>query len=195
MIDVGKEVMVEVSARHVHLTQEQVDVLFGKGYKLTPKKALSQPGQFLACERVDIVGKKKTFKDVAILGPIRDKAQVELSISDCISLEINGQLRGSGDIAGTDGIKICTDKSEVFLKEGVIVAQRHIHMTPDDAKKIGVQDKELVSVKIEEGSGRDLIFSNVVVRVSEASSLAMHIDTDEGNAGMITSGMKGKILL
>jgi len=192
---INKEVLIEVSARHVHLTQEQVEILFGKGHKLTPKKYLSQPGHFLACERVNLIGEKKTFKDVAILGPVRSEAQVELSLSDCFSLGVNGELRGSGDIGGTSGIRICTDMAEIQLGEGVIVAQRHIHMTRDDAKNIGVKDKELVMVKIETGLGRDLVFADVVIRISEESSLSMHIDTDEGNAAMITGKVKGRIIV
>jgi len=192
---ISKEVLIEVSARHVHLTQEQVEILFGKGHKLTPKKYLSQPGHFLAYERVNLIGEKKVFKDVAILGPVRSKAQVELSLSDCFSLGVKGKLRSSGDVKGTSGIKICTNEAEIQLGEGVIVAHRHIHMTPNDAEEIGVKDNESVSVKIETGLGRDLIFSDVVVRVSEESSLSMHIDTDEGNAAMITGKVKGRILV
>jgi len=128
------------------------------------------------------------------LGPVRNSAQVELSMSDCFSLGVEGQLRESGDTIGTSGVKICTNESKLYLDEGVIVAQRHIHMTPDDARKIGVKNKELVNVKIETGIGRDLIFSDVVIRISENSALSMHIDTDEGNAAMIKKGVKGKML-
>lgn len=190
-----KEVLIEVSARHVHLTQEQVEILFGNGHTLTPKKCLSQPGHFLAEERVNLIGSKKIYKDVAILGPVRDKAQVELSFSDCYSLGVKGELRNSGDIKGTPGIKISTDMAELEIDEGVIVAHRHIHMTPKDAEDIGVKDNELVSVKIETGLGRNLIFSDVLIRVSENSSLSMHIDTDEGNAAMVTSNGKGRIIV
>lgn len=190
-----KEVLVEVSARHVHLTAEQVEILFGRGYELTQDKMLSQPGQFLAKERVNIVGKKKELLNVAILGPVREAAQVELSLTDCFSIGVNGELRDSGNISGTSGIKIYTEKAAIELNEGVIAAQRHIHMTPNDALNFKVKDKQLVDVKISNGLGRSLIFSDVLIRVSDKYALAMHIDTDEANAARISGITEGFIIV
>lgn len=189
-----KEVLIEVSARHIHLTQEQVEILFGKGHKLTPKKYLSQPGHFLAEERVDIVGPKKIYKSVAILGPVRDKAQVELALSDCFSLGVEGMLRDSGDIKDTPGIILKSELAEAELKEGVIVPRRHIHMTYKDASEYGLKDMDVVCVRVEAGLGRDITFADVLVRVSDEYALSMHIDTDEGNAAMLLKHGKGIIM-
>ena len=174
-----KDIKLEVSARHVHLSQEDVDVLFGKGHTLTMKKELSQPGQFACEERVTVVGPKKTFENVAILGPVRPASQVEFAKSDCFALGIMGAIRESGDIEGTPGVELRTENGSVTLDKGLIIAKRHIHMTPEDAKEFGVNDKDVVSVKVE-SNDRALIFGDVVVRVSDKFALAMHIDTDEG---------------
>ena len=182
-----KDIKVEISARHVHLSQEAVDVLFGKGHTLTPKKELSQPGQFACEERVTVVGPKKTFENVAVLGPVRPTSQVEFAKSDCFALVIMGAIRESGDIEGTPGVELRTENGSVILENGLIVAKRHIHMTTEDAKEFGVSDKEVVSVKLE-SQDRSLIFGDVVVRVSDKFSLAMHIDTDEGNAANVGNG-------
>lgn len=187
-----KDIMLEVSARHVHLTQEAVDVLFGEGHQLTFKKALSQPGQFACEERVTVVGPKKTFENVAVLGPVRPSSQVEFAKSDCFALGIMGAIRESGDIEGTPAVELRTDKGSVMLDKGLIIAKRHIHMTPADAEEFGVQDKEIVSVAVE-SNDRKLIFGDVVVRVSEKFALAMHIDTDEGNAVNVGNGDGTKI--
>ena len=176
-----QSIMVEVSARHVHVTREVLDVLFGKGYELTKKKDLSQPGQFASNERVTVVGPKKEQKNVSILGPIRPYTQVELSLTDTRSLGFDAPVRESGDIDKTPGCKLVGPCGEVEIKEGVIVAKRHIHMTPDDAAALGVQNGQIVAVKIDT-AGRGLTFGEVVVRVNENFRLAMHIDTDEGNA-------------
>ena len=189
-----KEIIIEVSARHIHITQEQVEILFGKGHKLTPKKYLSQPGHFLAEERVDIVGPKKTYKSVAILGPVRDKAQVELALSDCFSLGVEGVLRDSGDIKNTPGIILKTELAEIKLVEGVIVPRRHIHMTCKDASEYALKDMDVVSVRVDAGLGRDITFADVLVRVSDEYALSMHIDTDEGNAAMLLKHGKGSII-
>lgn len=175
--------IIETSARHVHVTTEDLETLFGKGYKLTPKKDLSQPGQFACEERVTVVGPKKELARVSILGPVRSATQVELSATDCRSVGIDIAVRESGCIDGTPGCKLVGPAGEVELKEGVIVAKRHIHMTPADAEKFGVKDKDIVSVKAE-SADRSLIFGDVVVRVSDSYALAMHIDTDESNAAL-----------
>ena len=187
-----KNIKLEVSARHVHLSQEHVNILFGEGYELTPKKELSQPGQFACEERVTIVGPKKTFENVAVLGPVRPESQVEFAKSDCFALGIMGAIRESGDIEGTPGVELKTEKGSVMLNKGLIIAKRHIHMTPEDAEEFGVKDKDIVSVEVK-SNDRKLTFGDVVVRVSEKFSLAMHIDTDEGNAVNVGNGDGTKI--
>lgn len=188
-----KTVLVEVSARHVHVSREDLDLLFGKGYELTPKKDLSQPGQFACEERVTIVGPKKELKNVSILGPIRANTQVEISMTDARSIGLSAPIRESGDIEGTPGCKLIGPAGEVEIKQGVIVAKRHIHMTPADAEQYQLKDKQVVQVQID-GEDRSTIYGDVVVRVSEKFALAMHIDTDEGNAAGTKPGMMGEIL-
>lgn len=188
-----KTVMVETSARHVHVTEETLEILFGKGYQLTKKKDLSQPGQFACEERVQVIGPKNSFPAVSILGPTRPADQVELSASDARSIGVAAPVRESGDIAGSGACKLVGPKGEVELKEGVIVAKRHIHMTPEDAENYGVKDKQVVSVKIDSPE-RSLVFDDVVVRVSPKFKLAMHIDTDESNAVMAGRDATGVIV-
>lgn len=188
-----KTVMVETSARHVHVTEETLEILFGKGYQLTKKKDLSQPGQFACEERVQVIGPKNSFPAVSILGPTRPADQVELSASDARSIGVAAPVRESGDIAGSGACKLVGPKGEVELKEGVIVAKRHIHMTPEDAENYGVKDKQVVSVKIDSHE-RSLVFGDVVVRVSPKFKLAMHIDTDESNAVMAGRDATGVIV-
>ena len=188
-----KTVMVETSARHVHVTEETLEILFGKGYQLTKKKDLSQPGQFACEERVQVIGPKNSFPAVSILGPTRPADQVELSASDARSIGVAAPVRESGDIAGSGACKLVGPKGEVELKEGVIVAKRHIHMTPEDAENYGVKDKQVVSVKIESPE-RSLVFGDVVVRESPKFKLAMHIDTDESNAVMAGRDATGVIV-
>lgn len=188
-----KTVMVETSARHVHVTEETLEILFGKGYQLTKKKDLSQPGQFACEERVQVIGPKNSFPAVSILGPTRPADQVELSASDARSIGVAAPVRESGDIAGSGACKLVGPKGEVELKEGVIVAKRHIHMTPEDAENYGVKDKQVVSVKIDSPE-RSLVFGDVVVRVSPKFKLAMHIDTDESNAVMAGRDTTGVIV-
>ena len=185
--------LIETSARHVHVTQEVLETLFGKGYELTVKKELSQPGQFASNERVAVVGPKNSFPAVSILGPVRPETQVELSASDARSVGIAAPIRESGDIKGSGACKLVGPKGEVELSEGVIIAKRHIHATPEDAEKLGVKDKEIVNVKVESPE-RSLIFGDVVVRVSPKYALAMHIDTDESNAASVTPGMMVEIV-
>ena len=188
-----KEVLVETSARHIHVSKADLETLFGAGYELTKKKDLSQPGQFACEERVQVIGAKGSFPAFSILGPTRPDTQVELSASDARSIGVVAPCRESGDIAGSGACKLVGPKGEVELTEGVIVAKRHIHATPEDAEKFGVCDKQIVDVKVE-SDGRTLIFGDVVVRVSPSYALAMHIDTDESNAAFAAPGMMGEIL-
>ena len=189
-----KTVMVETSARHVHVTEETLEILFGKGYQLTKKKDLSQPGQFACEERVQVIGPKNSFPAVSILGPTRPADQVELSASDARSIGVAAPVRESGDIAGSGACKLVGPNGEVELKEGVIVAKRHIHMTPEDAENYGVKDKQVVSVKIDSPE-RSLVFGDVVVRVSPSYAPAMHIDTDESNAAGLSGTVDGEVIL
>lgn len=178
---------VAVSARHVHLTQEAVEALFGEGYQLTPYKPLSQPGQFACNERVTLVGPKNKIERVRILGPVRSKNQVEISRTDEFFLGIDAPIRASGHVEGSPGIHLIGDKGELTIKEGVICAWRHIHMTPKDAEKFGVKDKDVVEVRVQNNK-RPITFGNVLVRVKDSYKLEMHIDTDEGNAAELNTG-------
>lgn len=188
-----KTVLVETSARHVHVDRKTLDILFGEGYELTHKKDLSQPGQFACEERIQVIGTKGSFPSVSILGPIRPNTQVELSAADARSIGVKAPVRESGDIAGSGACKLVGPKGEVEISEGVIVAKRHIHCTPEDAEKYGLSDKQVVSVKITSAE-RSLVFGDVVVRVSPKFALAMHIDTDESNAAGATPGLMGEII-
>lgn len=188
-----KTVMVETSARHVHVTEETLEILFGKGYQLTKKKDLSQPGQFACEERVQVIGPKNSFPAVSILGPTRPADQVELSASDARSIGVAAPVRESGDIAGSGACKLVGPKGEVELKEGVIVAKRHIHLTKADAEELGVKDKDVVWVKVETPE-RKAILGDVVCRVSDSYAKAMHIDTDEANAIGSVPGLTGVIV-
>ncbi len=188
----AKEVLVEISARHVHVSQKDLEVLFGEGYALTPKKDLSQPGQFACEEKVTIVGAKSQLK-ASILGPVRPDTQVELSLTDARAIGVTAPIRESGDVAGSGACKIVGPCGEVELTEGVIAAKRHIHMTVADGEKYGICDKQIVSVKVDT-NGRSLIFGDVVARVSDSYALAMHIDTDEANAALVGPGCIGEIL-
>lgn len=187
------EFIVETSARHLHLTQEAVEVLFGAGYQLTKKKDLSQPGQYACEERVTVEGPKKSIAGVSILGPVRKANQVELSATDARSIGIAAPIRESGDVAGSGACKLIGPAGELEISEGVIVAKRHIHATVADAEALGVTNGEIVNVKID-SDGRSLIFGDVVVRVSDSYALAMHIDTDESNAAACPRDCKGVIV-
>lgn len=184
------KVMIETSARHVHLTREHVDILFGAGHQLTNKKNLSQPGQFACEEKVEIVGEKGSIK-ASVLGPERSATQVELSLTDARSIGVKAPIRESGDIAGSGACKLVGPCGEVAISEGVIAAKRHIHLTPETAAEIGVADKQIVKVKT--NGQRPLIFDDVVVRVSPKFAPAMHIDTDESNAAFGCN--EGEIIL
>ena len=174
-------ILVETSARHVHVTEADLETLFGKGYQLTVKKELSQPGQYASNERVTVVGPKKELANVSILGPCRSATQVELSMTDARSIGIVAPVRESGDVVGSAGCKLVGPAGEVEIGEGVIIAKRHIHMTPADAAAAGAAYKDIVKV-VTGGNGRKLVFDDVVIRVSEKFATAMHIDTDESNA-------------
>ncbi len=181
-----KTIPVGVSARHVHLSQKDLEILFGEGYQLTPKKPLSQPGQYAAEETVEVVGPKRSLPTVRILGPVRGQTQVELSLTDCFTIGVTAPVRESGDIKGSGSVTLVGPKGQVTLEEGVIVAGRHIHMHPDDAKRFGVTDKQRVRVKTE--GERAMIMENVIVRVRDDFALEMHIDTDEANAAGLANG-------
>ena len=189
----SQKILVETSARHVHVTQEVLESLFGACHQLVSKKDLSQPGQFASTDKVKVVGPKGELA-MSILGPCRDHNQVEVSFSDARALGVSAPVRESGDIASSAPCKLVGPAGEVELKEGVIVAKRHIHMTPKDAEELGVTNGEIVSVKCESKFDRHLIFGDVVVRVSPKYALAMHIDTDECNAGGLAGEVYGEIV-
>lgn len=180
------KIPVGISARHVHVTREHLDILYGRGHELTPVKMLSQPGEFASEEMVDIVTEKGSFQHVRILGPLRKHTQIELAISDTFRLGLRPPVRDSGHIADTPGVKLVGPAGTVTLPEGVIVAWRHIHMTPADAARYGVKDKDYVSVKTV--GDRAITFHNVLIRVSDKFSLEFHVDTDEGNAAGLKNG-------
>ena len=196
--------IIETSARHVHVTQETLEKLFGEGAELTVKKELSQPGQFASNQKVDLVAYKKNkvtgelvesrLKGVSILGPVRKADQVELSLTDARTLGVVAPVRESGDVAGSGVCKLVGPAGEVELKEGVIAAKRHIHMTPADAEEFGVKNGDIVSVKVLKDTGRSVIFGDTVIRVSPTYGLAMHIDTDEANAGALSGEVFGEIV-
>lgn len=189
----SKKFIIETSARHVHVTQEHLEILFGAGATLTKKKDLSQPGQYACEERVTIVGPKKELANVSILGPVRPDTQVELSATDARSIGIAAPIRESGDVEGSGACKIVGPCGEVEISQGVIVAKRHIHLTPEDAEELGVQDKEVVWVRCET-DGRKAILGDVVCRVSPKFARAMHIDTDESNAIGAGRELEGEIV-
>lgn len=182
----GYMVPVGVSARHVHLTQADVETLFGTGYHLTKKKEL-MGGQFASNEQVTIVGMKlRAIENVRILGPVRKASQVEISQTDAMKLGVRAPLRDSGDISGSAPIAIVGPKGAIYLKEGCIVARRHIHMSPADARAAGLKDKDVVSVVAD--NARGTTFDEVLIRVDDSFTLEMHIDTDEANASNIKTG-------
>lgn len=181
----GNKIPVAVSNRHVHLSEKDLEILFGKGYKLNKLKDLSQPGQYAAKECVTLVGPSGVKTGVRVLGPERDKTQVEISRTDSFELGVKPPVRDSGSLSGSPGIVLVGPGGAVTLLEGVIFAWRHIHMTPEDAAKFGLSDKQYVKVKA--GKERGLIFDNVLVRVSSKYRLEMHVDTDEANAGLINN--------
>lgn len=180
------ELPIAMSNKHIHLSQEDLYKLFGEGYELTKKKDLSQPGQYAAEEKVDIVGPKGTLSGVRVLGPVRKATQIEISISDGFKLGINAPIKNSGDLKGTPGAKIVGPKGEIEIKEGVIVAARHIHMSAEEAKEFGVKDRDIVKVRTR--GIRGLVFENVLVRSGDGHKLEMHVDIEEGNAAGVKNG-------
>ena len=183
-------VELEASGRHVHVTKDQAQILFG--HSLTPKRPLSQPGQYLANERVTVIGPKGEFRSVAVLGPERKEAQVEVSLTDARVLGIAAPVRLSGDGKNTPGAKLVGEKGSVVLDQGVLVAQRHIHLTPEDAAGFGVKDKQIV--KLQTYTARPVIFEDVAVRVSPEFASYVHLDYDEANACGFCKGDLGRIL-
>ena len=188
------KILVETSARHVHISKEHLAILFGADAELTVKKELSQPGQFACNERVTIVGPKGEMANVSILGPTRPETQVELSRTDTRKVGIDAPIRESGQLEGTPGCKLIGPKGEVELTKGVIVAKRHAHIPPDVAEQWGIKDQQIVSLKVGDNE-RSLIFGDVVARVSASTGLAVHIDTDEANAAGLNGAVEGEIIL
>jgi len=183
-------VELEASGRHVHVTKEQALLLFG--HPLTPKRPLSQPGQYLANERVTVIGPRGEFQNVAVLGPERKEAQVEISLTDARTLGIDAPVRLSGDVGETPGARLLGEKGSVQLRQGVMAAQRHIHLTPEDAKRFGVKDQQLV--KLQTYTSRPVLFEDVAVRVSPKFASFVHLDYDEANACGFQKGDLGRIL-
>jgi acetate kinase len=188
-----KKIPVAISARHIHLTQQSVEVLFGPGHQLTQRNILSQPGQYACNETLTVVGPKNSIERVRILGPIRPQDQVEISRTDEFFLGLDAPIRASGDVKNSPGVTLVGPKGKLELKQGVICAWRHIHMTPEDATYFGVKDRDVVEVAIE-GTGRGLIFGEVLVRVHTFFALEMHIDTDEANAAELNPGTEGALI-
>lgn len=185
-------VMVEASGRHVHLSRKEVDALFGKGHQLKAVKPLSQPGQYACEERVSIVGPKGTLHRVVVLGPERKESQIEISATDALTLGLHPPIRQSGDIDNTPGVKLCVGEREVTLSRGVIIAKRHIHLTPKDAERFHVQDGEILKLKV--FGKRPVIFEDLVARVSKDFATAVHLDYDEANACGYEKGCFGMIV-
>ena len=193
MVVIKMKIMVETSAHHIHVTRATLDVLYGEGYQLTNKKDLSQPGQFACAEKVTVVGPRGEMT-MSILGPERPDDQVEVSLTDARKLGIAAPIRESGDVAGTPGCKLIGPNGEIEIAQGVIAAKRHLHFDPKTAEEYGLKDKDIVSVKVGMGTGRETIFNDCVVRVSTKYAPAMHIDTDESNAAGLTGTCDGEIL-
>ena len=183
-------VELEASARHVHVTKEQANILFG--HNLTPKRPLSQPGQFLAQERVAVVGPKGELNHVAVLGPARKEAQVEVSMTDARVLGLQPPIRESGKVAGSPGVVLRSEKAELAIEQGVIIAQRHLHLTPEDAQRFAVADRQVVRLQV--FTERPLIFQDVLVRVRPDFATRAHLDFDEANACAMQPGDFGRIL-
>lgn len=188
----GKDVPVEISARHVHLNREDCDRLFGKGYELTRKRGLSQPGQYLAQERLKLVTERGQIANVAVLGPLRTHTQVELSLTDARTLGIGAPVRLSGDLRGAADVLLVGPKGAVWAAGSAIAAKAHVHMTPEDARKYGVKDGQAVGIRLK--GERQVCLEDVIVRVSDAFALAVHIDYDEANAAGIRDAVTGRLI-
>lgn len=186
------KVEVGLSNKHLHLKDEDIEILFGKGHKLTPTKDLKQPGQFACEEKVDIVGPKGTLKGIRVLGPARPETQIELAMTDARGIGISAPIRESGKLDGTPGCKLIGPAGEVELDHGVIIALRHVHLNPAQAEEAGVKDKQVVSIKVE--GERGLVFDNVLVRAGDAHEREIHLDTDEGNAAGLGNNSFGIII-
>ena len=187
-----RTVPIGLSNKHIHVSQADLETLFGKGYQLTPMKDLSQPGQYAAEEKIDVVGPKGTLKGIRILGPVRPETQLEVSVGDGFCLGIKAPLRNSGDIADTPGVKLIGPAGEVEIAKGAIVAARHIHMSTEEGATYGLKDKDVVCVKLD--GPRGLTFDNVLVRVHPDFKLDMHLDVEEGNAAGAKNGQIATIL-
>lgn len=188
----GYKAAIGISNKHLHLSEQDIETLFGKGHKLTPKKDLVQPGQFASEEKVDIVGPKRTLSGVRVLGPARKETQIELAMTDARTIGISAPLRESGHLEGTPGCKLIGPEGEVELDHGVIIAQRHIHLSPEQAEEAGVKDHDVVKIKVE--GARQLVFDEVIVRSGPTHEREIHIDTDEGNAAGCTPDSVGEIV-
>ncbi len=188
----NQRIPIEVSARHIHLSQKDLEALFGKNYKLKKLRQLTQPCDFAAEETVNLKVNSKILKNIRIVGPTRDKTQVEISMTDAINLGINPCIRNSGDIKGTPGAILISPKKKIVFKEGIIIAARHIHCATNEAKELGLKNGMVVSVKID--GKRGIIFNNVLIRVKDDYKLCLHLDTDEGNAAGIDKKGKGLLL-
>jgi putative phosphotransacetylase len=188
----GYKVVIGISNKHLHLSAKDMATLFGEGAELTPDKWLGQPGQYATVERVDVVGPKGAFKGMRIIGPLRDETQVEISMTDARALGIDAPIRESGKLEGTPGCKIVGPKGEVEIDHGVIVALRHIHLSPEQAQEAGVADKDLVDVQTY--GTRPLIFQDVLIRSGDKHEREFHVDTDEGNAAGIATGGEIEII-
>ncbi|MDR3363673.1 MAG: phosphate propanoyltransferase [Clostridiales Family XIII bacterium] len=188
----GYKVGVGISNKHLHLSEADLETLFGQGARLTPFKALVQPGQFAADERVDIIGPKGAFKGIRIIGPVRARTQVEISLTDARALGIDPPVRESGKTEGTPGVKLVGPAGEIDIAEGVIVALRHIHLSPAEAAEAGLKDKDLVDVQT--FGTRPLIFQDVLIRSGDAHLREFHVDTDEANAGGLANGQEVEIV-
>jgi len=188
-----KKIKVEVSARHLHVTQEDLEALFGEDYVLESKKSLSQKGEFASNALVKLVGPKSEMENVRIVGPVRSYTQVELSRTDCFNIGIKAPLRLSGKIEGSGKVKVVGPAGELDLEKGVIIAKRHIHLAEHEAHEFGVKNGQEVKVAID--SARSLVFEKVEIRVKESFSASLHIDTDEGNAAFIDAEIDAEILI
>ncbi|ASS41777.1 hypothetical protein AXF21_07955 [Eubacterium minutum ATCC 700079] len=183
----GYKLEINASNKHIHLDQDDLDKLFGKGYELTFKKALKQPGQFASEEKVQVIGPKGSFPGIRVLGPLRKDTQLELALTDCRQIGIDAPIRESGNVKGTPGCRLVGPKGEVELEYGVIVAKRHAHFSPEDAKEAGVENGQIVKIKIE-SEERTTIYDDVVCRVSDSCATEVHVDTDEANAAAMGGG-------
>jgi len=192
MVDI-KSVRVEVSSRHVHLSREHIEILFGEGYELNRHRELSQPGQFTSHEKVVLINKDRRLENVRVLGPPRDETQVEVSRTDSIYLRINAPLKMSGDLDDSAGIVLLGPKGSVELEKGVLISQRHLHISNEEAEKIGLNGRKFVSIRIP--GVKETIFKNVAIRPGNGHKFSFHIDCDEGNACFFEDGMVGELIL